>query len=140
MVVIHRDVYSPQKDVMAARHDNSKNYNNTDGYGIAADIGTTTVAISLFSLGNNRYCGNITENNSQTELGARMSTRPPEPVWTERAGRWTTSSPTAVPPVCRTYSAAGFIRGTPLRSSSMRYASGADSNTGFLATTTKIWS
>ena len=50
MVVIHRDVYSPQKDVMAARHDNSKNYNNTDGYGIAADIGTTTVAISLFSL------------------------------------------------------------------------------------------
>lgn len=48
MVVIHRDVYSPQKDVMATRHDNSKNYNNTDGYGIAADIGTTTVAISLF--------------------------------------------------------------------------------------------
>lgn len=75
MVVIHRDVYSPQKDVMAARHDNSKNYNNTDGYGIAADIGTTTVAISLFSLGNNRYCGNITENNSQTELGADVMMR-----------------------------------------------------------------
>ena len=62
MVVIHRDVYSPQQDVMAARHDNSKNYNNTDGYGIAADIGTNTVAISIFSLGYNMYCGDIPES------------------------------------------------------------------------------
>ena len=32
---------------------------------------------------------------------ARRSTRPPGPAWTEQAGRWTASSPTAAPPRCR---------------------------------------
>lgn len=74
MVVIRRNIYSPQKDVMAASQD-SNTVHAADGYGIAADIGTTTVAISLFSSGNNKYCGNITENNSQTKLGADVMMR-----------------------------------------------------------------
>lgn len=73
MVVIRRNMYNPQKDVSAICKDNSGS--NTDGYGIAADIGTTTIAISLFSLVNNKCFGNVTENNSQTELGADVMMR-----------------------------------------------------------------
>lgn len=39
----------------------------------------------------------------------RRNTRPPEQTWIELAGQWTTLSPTAVPPVCRTHSAVDLI-------------------------------
>lgn len=75
MVVIRRNMYNPQKDVMATGQDNNTDISNADGYGIAVDIGTTTIAISLFSLNNNKYFGNVTGNNFQTKLGADVMMR-----------------------------------------------------------------
>ena len=74
MVIVRQSIYNQEKDVMALNN-NSISSGYTSGYGAAVDIGTTTIAASLFSLADKRYCGNITETNSQTKLGADVMMR-----------------------------------------------------------------
>lgn len=74
MVIVRQNIYNPEKDVMILNSNNiSPGY--TSGYGAAVDIGTTTISASLFSLADKRYCGNITETNSQIKLGADVLMR-----------------------------------------------------------------
>ncbi len=49
-----------------------------------------------------RCTGWTTAPGGSRSCPAGRSTRPPGPTWTERVGRWTTSSATAVPLRCRT--------------------------------------
>lgn len=75
MVIIRRNLYNQEKEVMAAVQDNitSNKYNGC--YGVAMDIGTTTVAASLFALDSGKYYRNITETNSQVKFGADVMMR-----------------------------------------------------------------
>lgn len=74
MVIIRSNPYIPEKEALFTGHNNI--YREYTGcYGIAMDIGTTTVAASLFSLSDGKYCGNITETNRQTKYGTDVMMR-----------------------------------------------------------------
>ena len=45
------------------------------GFGIAADIGTTTIAMSLYNLGTGEELGSAQEKNCQTQMGADVMMR-----------------------------------------------------------------
>ncbi len=75
MVIIRSNPYNPEKEALAASLDNNICQEYTGCYGIAMDIGTTTIAASLFSLDNRKYCGNITETNMQSKYGADVMMR-----------------------------------------------------------------
>lgn len=75
MVIIRSNQYNPEKEALAASQDNCTCPEYTGCYGAAMDIGTTTIAASLFSLDNKKYCGNITETNLQTKYGADVMMR-----------------------------------------------------------------
>lgn len=69
MVIIRQNIYDTEKEVSA-----SALYSGT-GYGAAVDIGTTTIALSLFSLGDKKHLANITETNLQTKYGTDVMMR-----------------------------------------------------------------
>ncbi|MCI9080416.1 MAG: ATP-binding protein [Lachnospiraceae bacterium] len=75
MVIIRSNPYNPEKEALVTNKDNTTCKKYTGGYGIAIDIGTTTIAASLFSLDSRKYCGNITETNIQTKYGADVMMR-----------------------------------------------------------------
>ncbi len=74
MVIVRQSIYNPEKDVMAVNNGSILS-RYTGGYGAAVDIGTTTIAASLFSLADKKYCGNITETNSQIKFGTDVMMR-----------------------------------------------------------------
>lgn len=74
MVIIRKNLYNPEKEVMAVKNNiNSNKYNGF--YGAAVDIGTTTIAASLFALDSGKHYKNITETNSQVKYGADVMMR-----------------------------------------------------------------
>lgn len=75
MVIIRSNPYNPEKEAIITNQDNNVCLEYSGYYGVAMDIGTTTIAASLFSLGNKKYCGNITETNRQTKYGADVMMR-----------------------------------------------------------------
>lgn len=75
MVIIRSNPYNQEKEAIITNQDNNICSKYTGCYGIAMDIGTTTIAASLFSLYNKRYCGNITETNRQAKYGADVMMR-----------------------------------------------------------------
>lgn len=75
MVIIRSNPYNPEKEAIITNQDNNICEEYTGCYGVAMDIGTTTIAASLFSLGNKQYCGNITETNKQAKYGADVMMR-----------------------------------------------------------------
>lgn len=75
MVIIRSNPYSLEKEAMAVCHNSNASSEYAGCYGAAMDIGTTTITVSLFSLDNKKYCGNITETNLQTKYGADVMMR-----------------------------------------------------------------
>ncbi len=75
MVIIRSNPYNPEKEAIITNQDNNICLEYSGYYGVAMDIGTTTISASLFSLGNKKYCGNITETNRQTKYGADVMMR-----------------------------------------------------------------
>ena len=75
MVIIHNNPYNPEKEALVTNQDNNICQEYTGCYGIAMDIGTTTIAASLFSLADRKFCGNITETNMQAKYGADVMMR-----------------------------------------------------------------
>lgn len=75
MVIIRPNMYNLEKDVLFERTCDNNCERSTGRLGAAVDIGTTTIAISLFSIDNREFLGNITENNVQTRLGADVMMR-----------------------------------------------------------------
>lgn len=74
MVIIRPGIYSQEKEVYTECLPVICN-KNTGSYGVAADIGTTTISLSLFSLDSKKYIKNITETNSQVKLGTDVMMR-----------------------------------------------------------------
>lgn len=75
MVIIRRNIYNPEKDVSAIAAYNDIDTKNTGNYGTAVDIGTTTIALGLFSLDTKKHIANITEINLQTKYGSDVMMR-----------------------------------------------------------------
>ncbi len=87
MVIIRKSSYSKEKIILYDLKSKNTENNEEDkkcsqaeivsdtNYGIAVDIGTTTVAVSLFSIEDKRQIGNITETNEQTKLGSDVMMR-----------------------------------------------------------------
>ncbi|MFG6392729.1 MAG: ASKHA domain-containing protein [Lachnospiraceae bacterium] len=75
MVIIRRNLYNPEKEVITAVQDNTGSHKYNGCYGVAADIGTTTISASLFALDSGKYYRNITETNSQVKFGADVMMR-----------------------------------------------------------------
>ena len=75
MVIIRKNLYNPEKEVITAVQDNTGSHKYNGCYGVAADIGTTTISASLFALDSGKYYRNITETNSQVKFGADVIDR-----------------------------------------------------------------
>jgi len=77
MVIIRRNIYNQEKEVYASPV-NSHTDNSGQGhksYGVAVDIGTTTIALSLFSLDSQEHLKNITGTNLQVQYGSDVMMR-----------------------------------------------------------------
>ena len=75
MVIIRQNIYTLEKDISVEGIDSNIKSAETDGYGAAVDIGTTTIAVGLFSLNTKKHLANITETNLQTRYGADVMMR-----------------------------------------------------------------
>ena len=91
MVIIRKSSYNKEKSILYdLKYKNEKDKREDKeedkicsqtetalgaNYGLAVDIGTTTVAVSLFSIDEKRQIGNITETNEQTKLGSDVMMR-----------------------------------------------------------------
>lgn len=64
------DIYEPQEPLPCDRYPS-----DADGYGLAVDIGTTTVAFELLALSTGRRAGSYAAVNRQRALGADVITR-----------------------------------------------------------------
>lgn len=75
MVIVRKNVYTPEKDISVEYIDDGIETENTGSYGVAVDIGTTTIALGLFSLSTKKHLANITETNLQTKYGSDVIMR-----------------------------------------------------------------
>lgn len=75
MVIIRPNIHNQEKEMYAKQNCGSTDIRNTGCYGVAVDIGTTTISLSLFSLGDKKHIKNITETNAQTRYGTDVMMR-----------------------------------------------------------------